>query len=101
MELTTGKRLRSGVCTTEVIVVKAPTASIDLTCGGEPMREISSTEPAGTLDPAYAAGTALGKRYHHAASQLEVLCTKSGDGSLAVGAEQLEIQEPKKLPSND
>ena len=32
-----GTRLRSAVCTTEVMVIQAPAAEVDVTCGGAPM----------------------------------------------------------------
>ena len=37
MELPMGTRLKSTVDTTEVVVVKAPTSSVDVRCGGKPM----------------------------------------------------------------
>ena len=40
-ELKAGTRLRSNVCTTEAMVVAAPTGDVDLTCGGAPMAAIA------------------------------------------------------------
>ena len=54
-------------------------------------------------DPAADAsdGTQLGKRYVNEAGDLEVLCTKPGDGSLGAGGAALSIKEAKPLPSSD
>ena len=58
--------------------------------------------PAGAaLDPAAAQGSALGKRYVSEAGDLELLCVKPGQGSLAVGAKLLRLKEAKQLPSSD
>jgi hypothetical protein len=100
--LKTGARFRSAVCATEIIVTKAPDVEVDLRCGGQPMLEFATPAgPQGPLDPDHASGTLLGKRYVHATSSLDVLCTKSGEGSLTANGDPLEIQVPKKLPSND
>lgn len=101
-QLTVGTRLRSAVCTTEVMVVAAPTDDLELTCGGAPMIGIDDEPPAGASVSADAAeGTALGKRYTNDAGDLEVLCTKAGDGSVAVGGELLVQKDAKALPSSD
>ena len=99
--LKVGARLRSAVCTTEVIVVKAPAREIEVACGGS--RMLGSDEDRPAADPLAAAGdpTLLGKRYTNAEGDLEVLCTKAGDGSLAVDGECLSMKETKPLPSSD
>ena len=96
-----GSRLKSAVCATEVMVVGAPDADVDITCGGAPMVDLAGDAPAGaTIDPEQKAGTQLGKRYVNEAGDLELLCTKPGEGSLAAGA-ALEIKAAKPLPSSD
>ena len=100
MELKPRKRARSAVCTTEVMVVKAPATSIQLTCGGAPMVAPGDDAPDGLLDPQFASGTLIGKRYVHE-SGLEVLCTKPGDGSLSVDGEILLEKDAKPLPASD
>jgi hypothetical protein len=101
MNISTGSRLRSAVCDTEVIVVRAA-ADHDLCCGGQPMLPLSENPPVGPpLEPRFAEGTALGKRYTNAAGDLEILCTKPGAGSLSIGEEQLVPKEAKPLPSSD
>jgi hypothetical protein len=99
-----GSRLRSQVCTTEVIVVRPPADDIDLTCGGAPMVEVGSeVAEGGTPAPGLDSGTLLGKRYttDDAEGTLELLATKGGDGTLAAGAVALVLKEAKPLPSSD
>jgi hypothetical protein len=102
VELKAGARVQSVVCETQAIVVKAPSADVDLRCGGQPMVPIG-TETAGGSSPdaAHSGGTLLGKRYSDEAIGLEVLCTKAGQGSLSVGDTALAIKEAKPLPSSD
>ncbi len=101
-QLKAGTRLRSAVCNTEVMVVLAPSGDVELTCGGASMIDIG-TEPAGdaTLSPDHSEGSQIGKRYVTEAADLEVLCTKPGDGSLAVGGAALQVKGAKPLPSSD
>jgi hypothetical protein len=40
-----GVRLRSAVCSTEVIVVRAPGAELDVCCGGQPMVAFDAATP--------------------------------------------------------
>lgn len=99
--LKNGTRLRSQVCDTQVIVVRASEALDDLRCGGAPMIPIGD-EPSGQaqLDPALADGTVMGKRYVDDAGA-EVLVTKAGTGTLTVGATPLALKEAKPLPASD
>lgn len=100
-ELKAGTRLRSNVCSTEIMVVAVPGDGAELTCGGAPMIAIAE-EPAGGSPAADASGgTLLGKRYVNEAADLEVLCTKPGDGSLAANGVALSVKEAKPLPSSD
>ena len=101
MEIRPGMRLRSVVCDTEVVVVRAGEASVDLRCGGHQIVPLPVGEaPAGHahVDPS---GTRLGKRYAHEGSGLELLCTKAGDGGLCVGSEAVPMKAAKALPSSD
>jgi hypothetical protein len=103
VRLTPGSRLRSQVCSTEIIAVQAPGADVDLRCGGAPMVDLKAavlagSKPAAGLDT----GNQIGKRY--TAGQvdgLEILVTKPGLGTLAIGAEPLVLKEAKPLPSTD
>ncbi len=105
MQLRTGLRLGSRVCTTEVIVIKAPAQPVDLRCGGEPMRSIlDDRDPTASVAAGLDGGSVLGKRYVSdvsGAGRLELLVTKSGAGTLTVAAEPLELAGVKPLPASD
>jgi len=102
MTVTPGLRLRSRVCDTEIIVVRAPSSDIALYCGGTPMatfdEEIATTDLADGWDT----GALLGKRYTATDDEdLEVLVTKEGRGTLGDGTNPLVLKEAKPLPSSD
>ncbi|HEX3842486.1 MAG TPA: hypothetical protein VHU85_16970 [Acidimicrobiales bacterium] len=102
MQLKPGARVRSAVCATEVVVVRAPAGDVDLWCGGVPTLDLASAPSRGGGPVAgQDEGTLLGKRYSHDATGLEVLCTKSGAGTLSVAGEPLGLQQAKPLPSSD
>jgi hypothetical protein len=102
VKLTAGTRLRSLVCTTEVVVVRPPSGDVYLRCGGTAMVAIGDTAPdAGEPREGFACGALLGKRYVHEDSGLELLCTKAGRGSLSVGDVPLSTQQAKPLPASD
>lgn len=100
-ELKAGSRMRSSVCATEVMVIAAPGGDLEVTCGGAPMVGMNDEPAGGDVDPGHAEGTLLGKRYVNDAGDLELLCTKPGDGSLAAGGVALVLKEAKALPSSD
>ena len=100
-ELKAGARLKSAVCTTEVIVVKTPAGNVDVTCGGVPMVAATETVERGSPKPEAAGATALGKRYVSSDETLEILCTKAGEGALGVGDTLLSLKEAKPLPASD
>jgi hypothetical protein len=101
MPLKVGSRLKSAVCTTEVMVVKAPADDVALTCGGAPMAA-GGEEAAGlTIAADQAAGAQLGKRYADEDLGLEVLVIKAGDGTLCVNGVVLPIKGAKGLPASD
>ena len=102
MELKAGGRIRSAVCTTEAMVILAPQGEVDLTCGGAPMLPLGTDPPDGAAIAEDAkGGTQIGKRYVDAAGELELLCTKPGDGSLSLAGAELTIKGAKPLPSSD
>jgi hypothetical protein len=101
VDLKPGFRLASTVCDTEVVVVKAPSAPVDLRCGGQAMVVKGESASGGAIDPAQAEGTLIGKRYADEDAGLEVLCTKAGEGSLSIGDERLRVKAAKPLPSSD
>ena len=97
-----GTRLRSAVCTTEVMVIQAPAHDVDVRCGGAALLDLAAQRaPGATPAPDAAGGTQLGKRYVNAAGDLELLCTKPGPGTLALGDAALTIKGAKPLPSSD
>ncbi|WP_293900098.1 hypothetical protein [Phenylobacterium sp.] len=102
MELKPGSRWRSAVCSTEVVIVRPPSAPVSLECGGQPLIAFAAERVEGAAPATeHAAGTAAGKRYFDADSGLEVLASKAGDGSLSVGGKALARKDAKALPSSD
>ena len=99
-ELKPGARFQSTVCTTEVMVVKGA-GEIDLTCGGAAMVPSGTGEISGSPAEGADGGTQLGKRYGNGDATIELLATKAGDGSLAVGDEALDLAQAKTLPASD
>jgi hypothetical protein len=102
LELKPGTKLRSVVCSTEVIVVRAPSEAVDLRCGGRALvidaaPAPSDAEPESGFDE----GTLLGKRYTDEAKSFELLCTKAGRGSLSLGDVVLQLSGAKPLPASD
>ena len=98
-----GSTLLSTVDDTAVVVVRWSAGTAMLTCGGAPMVDKSQHEGVvrGALDAAHASGTLLGKRYVAAGDSVELLCTKSGAGSLALDGTPLTIKTAKPLPASD
>jgi hypothetical protein len=101
MQVRAGQRLKSTACDTEVVVVRAPDGDIDVRCGGEPMVPTDEDAPKGSVQPGFDEGTLLGKRYASDDGGVELLVTKPGKGSLALGTTPLPRKEAKPLPSSD
>jgi hypothetical protein len=100
--LKAGTRLKSAVCNTEVMVVAAPKDEVDVSCGGAPLLSLGGESPeGGEIAEGASEGTQIGKRYINEAGDLEILCTKPGEGSLASGGALLTIKGAKPLPSSD
>jgi hypothetical protein len=96
-----GTRLQSQVCDTQVIVVRSADSLDDLRAGGVPMVPLDSQKSSDApIDPAFSEGNAMGKRYVDE-SGAEVLVTKAGAGTLAVGETVLSLKEAKPLPASD
>ena len=100
-ELKAGARLKSAVCDTQVMVIAAPEGEVALCCGGAPMLEVTAESPGGEIAAEHRNGSQIGKRYVNEAGDLELLCTKPGEGSLAVAGAALKLKEAKALPSSD
>ncbi len=94
-----GTRLASQVCDTQVIVVRTADSLDQLRCGGVPMVDMDAPR-SGELDPAFAGGNVMGKRYVDDTGA-EVLVTKAGAGTLSIGDAALSIKEAKPLPASD
>ena len=100
MELKAGVRLQSAVSDAELIVVRAPSEPVTLTCGGVPLvaaGEAKTGTPAAPLEDQ----VQLGKRYVDEPSGTELLCTKAGAGSLAADDRVMTLKTAKPLPSSD
>lgn len=97
-EMKPGTRLYSTVDTTEVMVIRTGGGSIE--CGGAPMSE-AKPAAAGEINPNFADGALMGKRYVDADGKYELLCSKPGKGSLAVDGVKLVTKDAKPLPASD
>jgi hypothetical protein len=96
-----GTRLRSQVCDTQIIVVRAAGSLADLHAGGAPMVLIEvETSSGATLNTAFATGNQMGKRYIDD-DGAEVLVTKAGVGTLTIGDTPMRLKEAKPLPASD
>ena len=94
-----GTKLRSAVCDTEVMVIRAGDEAV-VECGGSPMVEQAPAERR-PINPAFAQGTRIGKRYVDADGKIELLCVKPGQGSLSIAGVALQTKDAKPLPSSD
>jgi hypothetical protein len=99
--LKAGARFKSAVCDTQVLVIAVPTGDVALTCGGAALLEMTDTAARGTIDPEHKGGSQIGKRYVNEDGSVELLCTKPGEGSLALAGVRLKLKEAKALPSSD
>ena len=43
----------------------------------------------------------LGRRYMDEKTGIQVLCTKAGEGTLECEGRDMEVQQPRALPSSD
>jgi hypothetical protein len=101
VELKAGSRWRSATGTTEVVVVKGPGRTVSLECGGRAMVPHDAD-----VAPEFSTGglgepVLIGKRYTDEDGAVELLCTKPGDGPLAIGGITLVVKGAKPLPSSD
>jgi hypothetical protein len=94
-----GSKLKSVVCDTEVMVIRGGADAV-VECGGSPMAEQAPSERR-PINPQFAQGTRIGKRYIDADGKIELLCVKAGQGSLAIAGVVLQTKDAKPLPSSD
>ena len=100
LNLRPGDQLASGVCTTRVVVIRAPADRRPvIECGGSAM-----TLGAGGTKPSPGgpdAATLIGKRYIDATESVELLCTSSGAGALTCDGRAMTVKAAKPLPASD
>jgi hypothetical protein len=101
IQIETGMRLRSVVSSTEVIVVRAPSDVVELTCGSVAMVHIGKPAPSVDADADLEGQSLLGKRYLDELCGIELLCTRGGQGVLACDGRMRTVQKTKPLPSSD
>jgi hypothetical protein len=103
VELRSGMRLRSQVCSTEVIVVGSGAKPVELRCGGSPMVGLDAARSVDAEpEPRFSGGSKLGKRYTHPEdNSLEILVTKEGVGSLSDDQVELILRQARHLPASD
>jgi hypothetical protein len=97
-------RLACPECSTEVIVVRAPSNDVVVTCGGSPMVDLSAPRPGsghGEVATNGEGGSMIGKRYVDDEIGIELLCTKAGPGPLACDGRAMGLRGAKPLPSSD
>jgi hypothetical protein len=92
-----GTKLKSATCNAEVMVIKGKDFLVE--CGGQPMTDDGANKTA--IDPNFAEGCKVGKRYVNADGSAELLCVKAGEGSLAIDGTALTTKDAKPLPSSD
>jgi hypothetical protein len=93
-----GTKLKSAVCDTEVMVIRGTNVAVE--CGGAPMADERPAERK-AVNPAFAEGTKIGKRYVDDAGTVELLCVKAGQGSLSIAGVALKLKDAKPLPASD
>jgi hypothetical protein len=101
MKLKVGQTLASVTDATTVIVVRSGQNEVSLTCGGAEMTDPGIDAERHAISDGADGGTQLGKRYVDEADTLELLCTKNGQGTLAVDGSPLGVKSAKALPSSD
>lgn len=102
MELQAGSRLFAILGSTEVIVVKAPDAPVEVTCNGAEMAiEKAAAVDGGAVVTDAAQAILIGKRYVDEQTGAEFLCVKGGPGPLVVDGRVARHKTAKPLPSSD
>lgn len=94
-----GTKLSSTVCKTQIMALRVPNEELEISCGGAPM-QIGDPAELGAMSGENS-GTLVGKRYTDEAETMEFLCTRGGEGSLAIKGYVIDIKAAKKLPSSD
>jgi hypothetical protein len=101
-DLKPGLRLKSAVCSTQIMIIRTPSVPADIRCGGVEMLALTEQPaPGSRLDPDQAHGSLIGKRYVDAQDRVEILCTQGGAGSLMLDGVLMVLKQAKALPSSD
>ena len=95
-----GTKLSSTVCQAQIMILRAPASELEISCGGALMQE-GEPDSLGDLNPDLADGALVGKRYVDEEESMEFLCTRAGEGTIAVNGTPLTIKQAKQLPSSD
>lgn len=94
-----GTKLSSTVCKTQIMALRLPAVELEISCGGAPM-QVGDPAELGEMSGENT-GTMVGKRYTDAEETMEFLCTRGGDGSIAIEGYVIDVKAAKKLPSSD
>lgn len=94
-----GTKLSSTVCKTQIMALRVPAVELEISCGGAPM-QVGDPAELGVMSGENS-GTMVGKRYTDAEEIMEFLCTRGGEGSIAIDGYVIDIKAAKKLPSSD
>lgn len=94
-----GTKLSSTVCKTQIMALRVPAEELEISCGGAPM-QIGDPAELGEMSGENS-GTLVGKRYTDADETMEFLCTRGGEGTLAIAGYEIDVKAAKKLPSSD
>ncbi len=94
-----GTKLSSTVCKTQIMALRVPAEELEISCGGAPM-QVGDPAELGEMNGENT-GTLVGKRYTDADETMEFLCTRGGEGSIAIEGYVIDIKAAKKLPSSD
>ena len=91
-----GTRLFSIPTTVEVIVTRAPSTDLVVSCCGVPLADTPGVRPTPVGEP----DVKVGKRYE-GPHGIELLCVVAGEGPLEVDGEPMTMRVAKTLPSSD
>lgn len=99
VQLKPGHRLFSAVCDAEFMVVRGAGDS-NLSCGGCELSD-AAVEAKSEMQEGQSAGVLIGKRYVDTSGDVELLCTRAGQGTLSIDGDQMLVKEAQSLPSSD
>jgi len=101
VKLTPGMRLFSATSSAQVVVVRAPSAQVDVACAGAPMTTEGATDLGDAPTATVTVTLLLGKRYADEVLGIELLCTRAGAGPLSCDGVDIPLKEAKPLPASD